>query len=50
MPVNQERMQALKKRYGAKGERVYYALENMAKHHQAPKDAKAVGKKTAKDS
>lgn len=32
MPVNQKKMNALKKEYGAKkGEEVYYAMENKAK-------------------
>ena len=33
MPVNRKKMAALKKEYGAKkGEDIYYALENKAKH------------------
>ena len=33
MPVNKKKMAALKKQYGVKkGEDVYYAMENKAKH------------------
>ena len=48
MPVIEERMQALKKKYGDKrGQSIYYAMENMAKHGDAPANVKrkAVGKK-----
>ena len=41
-------MQALQKRYGAaRGKRIYYMMENMAKHGDGPANAprKAVGKK-----
>jgi len=38
MPVNKKKMAALKKEYGAeKGERVYYAMENKAKHKKKKK-------------
>ena len=48
MPVIEERMTALVKRYGPKrGKSIYYAMENMEKHGGAPANAKrkAVGKK-----
>ena len=48
MPIVQERMQALVKRYGpARGKKIYYAMENAAKHGDGPTNAprKAVGKK-----
>lgn len=35
MPINQKKMKALKKEYGAKkGKSVYHALENKAKRKQ----------------
>lgn len=38
MPVNKNKMAALKKEYGAKkGEDVYYAMENKAKHKKKSK-------------
>ena len=38
MPVNQKKMKALKKEYGSKkGENIYYALENKAKHKRKKK-------------
>lgn len=41
MPVNQKRMKALKKEYGAKkGKSVYFALENKAKTAKQTKGKK----------
>lgn len=38
MPINQQKMKSLKKQYGEKkGEDVYYALENKAKHAKKKK-------------
>lgn len=38
MPVNKDKMKALKKEYGKdKGKKVYYALENKAKQKQKKK-------------
>lgn len=35
MPINQKKMKALKKEYGAtKAKKIYYALENKAKKKQ----------------
>ena len=41
MPVNQKKMAAMKKEYGAKkGKQVYFAMENKAKHASKTKSVK----------
>lgn len=38
MPINKDKMKALKKEYGTKkGSKIYYALENKAKQKQKKK-------------
>lgn len=46
MPVNRKKMAALKKQYGTKkGEDVYYAMENKAKHSTKKKSSRAKKRK-----
>lgn len=46
MPVNQKKMAALKKEYGAKkGESIYYAMENKAKKSHGSKKKKTTKRK-----
>ncbi len=45
MPVNRKKMKALKKEYGAKkGEDIYYAMENKAKHSTKRSKGKRKGR------